>query len=261
MLSIKRQCELLDISRSGYYYSPEPISQKQLRLINKVDEIYTELPFFGMRRMAAYLQRNGYNIGRKGVRSIYETLGLEAVYPKPNLSQASKEHVKYPYLLRDIEIIGCNQVWSSDVTYIRLYGGYVYLMAIIDWFSRYVLDWEISISLEADFCIETLDRLLRQRTCEIFNTDQGPQFTCYGFINLLLQNQIMVSMDGKGRCLDNVFVERLWRSLKYECIYLLSLSTVKEAREAIKKYFNFYNNERPHQSLNYKTPAEIYLSN
>ncbi len=209
--------------------------------------------------MSAYLQRNGYTVGRKKIRSVYETLGLEAIYPKPNTSRMNKEHLKYPYLLRDIEVIKNNQVWSTDITYIRLRGGYVYLMAIIDWFSRYVLDWEISISLEADFCIETLERLLCKKTCYIFNTDQGSQFTCYRFINLLLQNEIKVSMDGKGRCLDNIFVERLWRSVKYECIYLLSLNSVTEAREAIKNYFNFYNNERPHQALRYKTPAEVYF--
>ena len=208
--------------------------------------------------MSAYLQKNGYAVGRKKIRSIYETLGLEAIYPKPNASRMNKEHLKYPYLLRDIEVVENNQVWSTDITYIRLCGGYIYLMAIIDWFSRYVLDWEISISLEADFCIETLERLLCKKTCSIFNTDQGSQFTCHRFINLLLQNEIKVSMDGKGRCLDNIFVERLWRSVKYECIYLLSLNSVTEAREAIKNYFNFYNNERPHQALGYKTPAEVY---
>jgi putative transposase len=259
-LSIKKQCDLLGVSRSGYYYKPEPVSQEKLQLINKVDEIYTEFPFFGTRRMAAYLQRYGYNIGRKKVKSIYEILGLEAVYPKPNTSQPNKQHTKYPYLLRDVEIIKCNHVWSSDITYIRLCGGYIYLMAIIDWFSRYVLDWEISISLEADFCIETLGRLLHESSCEIFNTDQGSQFTCHKFVDLLLQKQIKVSMDGKGRCLDNVFVERLWRSLKYECIYMLSLNTVKEAKKEIRKYFEFYNSRRPHQSLGYKTPAEVYFS-
>lgn len=210
--------------------------------------------------MAAYLQRYGYNIGRKRVKSFYEILGLEAVYPKPNTSQQNKQHTKYPYLLSGVEIVKCNQVWSSDITYIRLCGGYIYLMAIMDWFSRYVLDWELSISLEADFCVEALGRLLDEANCEIFNTDQGSQFTCHKFVNLLLQNQIMISMDGKGRCLDNIFVERLWRSLKYECIYMLSLNTVKEAKEEIRKYFEFYNNKRPHQSLGYKTPAEVYFS-
>lgn len=259
-LGINRQCELLGISRSSYYYKPKPIVFEQLQLINLVDEIYTKYPFFGTRKMSSYLQRYGHNIGRKKVRRIYEILSLEAIYPKPNLSRANKKHLIYPYLLSDVEINHCNQVWSTDITYIRLKGGFVYLMAIIDWYSRFVLDWELSISLEADFCIDTLKRLLRLNVCEIFNTDQGSQFTSHGFIDTLLQKQIKISMDSKGRCLDNVFVERLWRSLKYECIYLLSLNTVKEAREEIKKYFEFYNNERPHQSLSYKTPAEIYFA-
>ena len=258
-MGINRQCELLGISRSRYYYQPEPIGQEQLQIIHRVDEIYTARPFFGTRRMASYLQREGCNIGRKRVRSIYEILSLEAIYPRPKLSWPNKEQQKYPYLLRDVEIKNRDQVWSTDITFIRVRGGCVYLMAIIDWFSRYVLDWDLSITLEADFCIETLARVLNNGLCEIFNTDQGSQFTSYGFTNLLLQKQIKISMDGKGRCLDNIFVERLWRSVKYECIYLLSLDTVKEAREAIKKYFKFYNNERPHQSLKYRTPAEIYF--
>lgn len=260
LLGINRQCELLDISRSGYYYEPKPITQAGLQLLNRADEIYTKYPFYGARRMACCLQREGYQIGRKKVRSVYETLGLEAIYQKPKLSRSNPEHTKYPYLLDNLEIIQRDQVWSTDITYIRLCGGYIYLMAIIDWFSRYVLDWEISITLEADFCVETLSRVLRGGVCEIFNTDQGTQFTCHDFTNILLQNKIKISMDGKGRCLDNIFVERLWRSVKYECIYIVSLQTVKEAREAIKKYFTFYNYERPHQALKYKTPAEIYFA-
>jgi putative transposase len=225
-----------------------------------VDEVYTKYPFLGTRKMASYLRRQGYKVGRKSIRRIYEILGLEALYPKPNLSRPDKEHLIYPYLLRDIEINHCNQVWSTDITYIRLKGGFVYLAAIIDWHSRFVLDWELSISLEADFCIETLRRSLKQGVCEIFNSDQGAQFTSKGFIDTLLEKQIKISMDSKGRCLDNIFVERLWRSLKYECIYLRSLSSVAEAREEISKYFKFYNYERPHQSLNYKTPAEVYFA-
>jgi putative transposase len=187
-------------------------------------------------------------------------LGLEAVYPKPKLSISNKEHTIYPYLLRDVEIINSDQVWSTDLTYIRLNGGFVYLMAIIDWYSRYVLDWELNISLEADFCIETLKRLLEthHRICQIFNTDQGSQFTSRGFTETLLEKNVQISMDGKGRSLDNIFVERLWRSLKYECIYLLSLNTVTEVRQAIQKYFEFYNYERPHQALKNRTPAEVY---
>lgn len=259
-MDIIRQCDLLGISRSAYYYQAKQPSEKELFLINKVDEIYTEHPCFGARKMSAYLKRNGYNIGRKKVRSIYEILGLEAVYPKPNLSKQNKEHKIYPYLLRDVEIVRCNQVWSTDITYIRLNKGFVYLVAIIDWYSRFVLDWELSINLEAEFCIDTLKRALAGKLCEIFNTDQGSQFTSYGFTNVLIEKQIKISMDGKGRCLDNIFVERLWRSLKWECIYLLALNTVTEARETIKKYFQFYNYDRPHQSLNNKTPADIYYS-
>lgn len=259
-LTIERQCELIGISRSGYYYKPQTVNKETLSLINIVDEIYTQYPFFGTRKMASYLKRQGYVIGRKRVKTIYELLGLEAVYPKPKLSVPNKEHRIYPYLLRGVEVTKCDQVWSTDLTYIRLYGGFVYLMAIIDWYSRYVLDWELNISLEAEFCIETLQRILEthDRTCEIFNTDQGVQFTSRGFTETLLERRIKISMDGKGRSLDNIFVERLWRSLKYECIYLLSLNTVEEARRAIQRYFDFYNNVRPHQSLNYKTPAEVY---
>jgi putative transposase len=211
--------------------------------------------------MASYLKRNGYEIGRKRVKTIYEILGLEAVYPKPKLSMPNKENKIYPYLLGDVEIISCDQVWSTDITYIRLSGGFVYLIAVLDWYSRYVLDWELSINLEADFCIETLKRILgtSSRICKIFNTDQGSQFTSRGFIETLLGKDIQISMDGRRRALDNIFVERLWRSLKYECIYMRSLNTLKEARKEIKEYFEFYNNERPHQSLGNKTPAEIYM--
>lgn len=229
-----------------------------LSLLNVVDETYTRYPFFGTRRMSAYLQRQGHTVGRKGIGRIYEILGLEAIYPKPRTSVPNAQNKIYPYLLRDVAITRCDQVWSADITYIRLCGGFVYLVAIIDWHSRFVLDWELDVSLGADFCVETLQRALRNNTCEIFNTDQGSQFTSQEFTEILKQKQIQISMDGKGRALDNVFVERLWRSLKYECIYMHSLNTVKEAREKIKKYFAFYNNERPHQSLNYKTPAEFY---
>lgn len=258
-MTIERQCELLGLSRSGYYYKLHPISETQLALLKIIDVVYTEYPFFGARQMSSYLKRKGWDVGRKRVSAAYKVLGLESTSPKPKLSIPNKEHLIYPYLLRGIAITHCNQVWSTDITFIRLNHGFVYLMAIIDWFSRYILDWEVSITLEADFCIETLKRVLNEKLCEIFNTDQGSQFTSYEFTNLLLQKNIRISMDGKGRSLDNVFVERFWRSLKYECIYLRSLNTVREATDAIKKYFEFYNNERPHQALNNKTPAEIYF--
>lgn len=254
-----KQCELLDLPRSSYYYRPKTKSREELAQINLVDETYTQYPFFGTRKMAAYLARQGYLLGRKKIRKIYELLGLEAIYPKPNLSRAAKANQVYPYLLKDLAVTSCNQVWSTDITYIRLKGGFVYLMAIMDWHSRLVLDWELSISLDAGFCVAALQRLLKINTCEIFNSDQGSQFTSQEFINSLLRKEIKISMDSKGRCLDNVFVERLWRSLKYECIYLLSLETVAEARAAINNYFSFYNHIRPHQSLANKTPAEVYF--
>lgn len=186
-------------------------------------------------------------------------MGIEAIYPKKNLSKPTQGHKIYPYLLRDIEINRINQVWSTDITYIRMKHGFVYLVAIIDWYSRYVLDWELSINLEADFCVEVLSRVLEKDKCEIFNTDQGSQFTSHDFTTLLLAHMIKISMDGRGRALDNIFIERLWRSLKYELIYLREFKTVKEVKEAIREYFIFYNNARLHQSLGYKTPASIYV--
>jgi len=223
-----------------------------------IDEEYTRHPFYGMRRMCVYLQNLGHEVNRKRIRRLYKLLGLEAIYPKPNLSKAVNAHKKFPYLLRDVVISSSNQVWSTDITYIRLKCGFVYLMAIIDWFSRYVLDWELSISLEADFCMETLSRVLSNGKCDIFNTDQGPQFTSEGFTGLLLANDVKISMDSRGRALDNVFVERLWRSVKYESVYLNQWGTVREARTGLQKYFEFYNHERPHQSLNYRTPWVVY---
>lgn len=231
-----------------------------MALMNWVDEIYTKYPFYGKRRIRVHLKRErNIHVGLDKIRTIYKLLGLEAIYPKPNLSKPNKAHKIYPYLLRDLEIIRNNQVWSTDITYIRLKRGFIYLVAIIDWFSRYVLDWQISVSLEADFCIETLERSLLKSHCDIFNTDQGAQFTSNGFTKLILSHGIKLSMDGRGRALDNIFVERLWRSVKYECVYINAFETVQEAKEKIKAYFDFYNNIRPHQSLGYKTPAEIYL--
>lgn len=258
-LTINQQCELIDLSRSTYYYKPRPLSKEMLELMNVVDEEYTKYPYFGTRRMAEYLKRKGFDVGRKKIRAIYYLLGLEAIYPKPRLSDPNKQHKIYPYLLRNIEINDIDEVWSTDITYIRLRHGFVYLVAVIDWYSRYVLDWEISTSLDAEFCIETLRRCLNIGRCKIFNTDQGAQFTSNEFTDLLLCNDIKISMDGVGRALDNVFVERLWRSVKQECVYIHEFESVAESIKAISEYFKFYNKIRPHQSLNYKTPAEIYL--
>lgn len=258
-LSVRRQCELLDINRSNIYYVKKVPGEEELKLMRKVDEIYTEYPFFGTRQMVNYLRLRDYDVGRSLIRSIYKKLGLRAICPGPHTSKPHPEHKVYPYLLRDVAIVNRDQVWSTDITYLRLRKGFVYLTAIIDWYSRYVLDWQLSISLEADFCIETLSRVLKQGTCEIFNTDQGAQFTSQGFTNLLVLNGVNISMDGRGRALDNIFVERLWRSLKYECIYLQEWETVKEVRQGLIKYFKFYNHERPHQGLGGVTPASVYL--
>jgi putative transposase len=235
-----------------------PIDEETLALMRIVYEVYTEYPFFGTRQMVSYLVNQGYTVGRTKMRGIYKRLGLQAVCPGPNTSKPHPEHKVYPYLLRNVEIIERDQVWSTDITYLRLRRGFVYLMAIIDWFSRYVLDWELSINLEADFCIEALARVLSTRKCAIFNTDQGSQFTSSGFTGLLKDHNISISMDGKGRALDNIFVERLWRSVKYECIYLHEFDTVRAVQKQLTEYFNFYNNKRPHQGLGGLTPCSVY---
>lgn len=229
-------------------------------LMNLLDEQYTKTPFYGVQKMAVYLNEQGYLVNVKRVRRLLRKMGLEAVYPKPNLSKANLEHKKYPYLLKGLEIIRCDQVWSTDITYVRLKKGFVYLVAIIDWYSRYVLNWRISTTLEADFCIETLEEVLANRQCEIFNTDQGSQFTTNRFTAPLISRGIQVSMDGKGRALDNIFVERLWRSVKYENIYLREYPDVKSVKKGLDEYFEFYNHQRYHESLGYKRPAEVYLS-
>jgi putative transposase len=227
--------------------------------MNLIDEEYTRHPFLGTRRMRIYLKKMGHDVNRKRVQTLYQRMGIEAVYPKPNLSRKNKEHIIYPYLLREKVISNCNEVWSTDITYIRLKKGFVYLVAIIDWYSRFVLDWQISTTLDAEFCIEVLNRTLKSNRCIIFNTDQGSQFTSPKFTNVLKEKNIKISMDGRGRALDNVFVERLWRSVKYECIFLKEFDTVSAVIDALHEYFKFYNHKRFHQSLDYKTPAEIYL--
>lgn len=257
-LSVYQQCELLGLSRSSLYYEPQPVDKETLLLMRLVDEEYTRHPFYGTRKMTVYLRNLGYLVNRKRLQRYYGLLGLEALYPKPNTSRGNKAHAIYPYLLRGVEIDHVDQVWSTDITYIRLQHGFAYLVAIIDWFSRYVLGWKLSVSLEADFCIDTLKQVLSGGVCEIFNTDQGAQFTTPQFTNELIARDIQVSMDGKGRSIDNIFVERLWRSLKYELIYLHDYQTVREVEQAIHEYFCFYNHERPHQSLRYQTPASVY---
>jgi putative transposase len=240
------------------YYQPVPVSEFDLRLMNRTDEIFTKHPFFGSRKICEYLNLDGWDVGRDKVRSVMLNLGLEAIYPRRNLSKRNQAHTVYPYLLRDVDIIRPNQVWSADITYIRLSHGFVYLTAIIDWHSRYVLSWKLSNTLDSDFCVEALEEALGYGRPEIFNTDQGSQFTSEAFTGLLHKNGIKISMDGKGRALDNIFVERLWRSVKYEDIYLNGYYSIPEAELGLEGYFEFYNNERLHQALKYRTPAEVY---
>lgn len=260
-LSITKQCELLLLNKSTYYYKAKGLTKRDLEIMKTIDEIYTEHPYFGARRMSKYLMQFGIVIARKAVDRYYGIMAIEAIYPKMNLSKRNQAHKIYPYLLKGVEITKVNQVWSADITYIRLTQGFVYLVAIIDWFSRYILSWRVSISLESDFCVDALEEAIEKHNQpEIFNTDQGSQFTSKNFINELTKHQIKISMDGKGRALDNVYIERFWRSLKQEKIYLIILNTVKEAKNAIMDYINFYNQKRIHQSLKYFTPEQVYLT-
>ena len=258
-LSIVRQCELAGLPRSTWYYEPRVVTQENLDLMRLLDEQYTKTPFYGSRRMTAWLNGLNYDVNRKRVIRLMRLMGLEAIYPKPNLSKPAPGHKIFPYLLRNVTISRCDQVWSTDITYIRMRGGFVYLVAIIDWYSRYVLAWEVSNTLSMDFCIATLERSLRHGRPEIFNTDQGSQFTSDDFTGPLLAAGVNVSMDGRGRALDNIFVERLWRSVKYEEVYLKDYETVPGAIASLAAYFVFYNTERLHQSLGYKTPASVYF--
>ena len=259
-LSLRRQCELLGLNRSGLYYEPVDESEENLRLMRLLDEQYTRAPFYGSRRMTEWLATQGYAVNRKRVSRLMEVMGIEAVYPKRNLSQAGEGHRIYPYLLRGVAVKRSDQVWSTDITYIRLAQGFVYLVAVMDWFSRFVLSWSLSVTMEIDFCMEALNSALRRGRPEIFNSDQGSQFTSEKFTAELAAKEIAISMDGRGRCMDNIFIERLWRSLKYEEVYLKDYESVTEARAGIERYFRFYNQERLHQSLDYRTPAAIYLA-
>lgn len=259
LFSIRQQCELLGLNRSSLYYQSMGESEDNLGLMRLLDEQYTRTPFYGVLKMEAYLRSLGHDVNTKRVRRLLRKMGLEAIYQKPNTSKPNPEHKVYPYLLRGLVIDRCDQVWSTDITYVRLASGFVYLVAVIDWYSRYVLGWALSTTLDADFCIETVGSLLEHRKCEIFNTDQGSQFTSPRFTLPLLDKGIKVSMDGRGRALNNIFVERLWRTVKYEYVYLQDIQTVKEAWLGLRDFFLFYNNERFHQSLDYRTPAKIYL--
>jgi putative transposase len=260
MLSVARQCELLGLSRSSYYYKPAEVSTDNLKLMRLVDEQYMRTPFYGSRRMRAWLRTEGYTVSRKRIQRLMRTMGLEAIYPRPKTTVVANEHKIYPYLLRGVKIVRPNQVWSTDITYIPMRSGFLYLVAILDWYSRYVLSWTISNSLERSFCLEALDRALERSKPEIFNTDQGCQFTSVEFTGRLLAAGIKVSMDGRGRALDNVFVERLWRSVKYEEVYIKDYSSARIAIRSLGQYFRFYNEERLHQSLEYQTPETVHFT-
>jgi putative transposase len=260
-LSIVRQCRLLDINRASFYYHPLPDGADAVTLMNEIQDIWERYPFYGYRRITATLQRSGYKVNHKKVQRMMRKMGIQAIYPKPRLSIANTEHKKYPYLLNDFSLERADQVWATDITYIKMNPGFVYLVAIIDLYSRYVVSWRLSISLDAGFCIEALEAALIKGQPDIFNTDQGCQFTSAPWIAMLEAHHIQISMDGKGRCMDNIYVERLWRSFKYEEVYLKSYESVYEARKSIASYVEFYNYHRPHQALRYKTPAEVYFKN
>jgi len=258
-ITISRQCELLGLPRASYYYESNRDDSYNELIMNLIDEQFTRTPFYGVPRITESLIKKGHQVNRKRVRRLMRRMGLEAIYPKKNLSKAHPDHKKYPYLLKDVVIDHPDQVWSTDITYIRLQHGFIYLVAVMDWHSRYVLAWEISTTMDTAFCTRTLENALKISSPEIFNSDQGSQFTSNDFTGILEKEVIRISMDGKGRAYDNIFVERLWRSVKYEEVYLHQYPTVAEARKRLNQYFMFYNTERIHESLGYKTPYEIYF--
>jgi putative transposase len=255
---VRRQCQLLGLNRSGWYYQPVDASVENLHLMRLLDEQYTRCPFYGVLRMTAWLHHQGYPVNAKRVRRLLRQIGLMAVYPKPRLSQPGAGAQRYPYALAGVKIDRPNHVWSTDITYVRLSQGFVYLVAIMDWYSRYVLAWEVSVTLDSGFCVSALERALIRGQPEIFNSDQGAQFTSLAFTTPLLARGIRISMDGRGRAFDNIFVERLWRSVKYEEVYLKDYRDVPESINGLGGYFAFYNHERLHQSLDYHTPAVVY---
>jgi len=257
-VSVRRQCELLGLSRSSLYYEPGGETAENLRLMRLIDEEYTAHPFLGSRRMTAWLIRQGEPVNRKRVQRLLRVMGLEAIYPKPRLSVGGRGHRIYPYLLRDVTVERPDQVWSADITYVPLASGFMYLAATIDWYSRLVVSWRLSNTLDGSFCLDMLEEALSRGTPEVFNTDQGVQFTAQAWTGRLESAGAAVSMDGRGRCLDNVFVERLWRSVKYEDVYLRGYERAPELGEGLGRYFRYYNEERLHQSLDYRTPWEVY---
>ena len=255
---MRQQCEWLGLNRSSYYYEPSPETTLNLQLMRLIDEQYMATPFYGWPRMTAFLQSEGYAINHKRVQRLMQKMGIQAIYPKPRTTIPAPGHKIYPYLLRDLEIVRPNQVWSTDITYIPLANGFMYLVAVIDWYSRYILDWRLSNTLDGIFCSDALQQALMLGRPEIFNSDQGSQFTATAFTEILVAAAVRISMDGRGRALDNIFIERFWRSLKYEEIYLKNYATVSALSAGLVHYFDFYNYRRPHQALNYRTPAQLY---
>lgn len=259
-MSISRQAQLLGISRSNVYYIPK-VDEQDLRALHALDALYTQHPFYGSRRMRHALRvEHDLPLGRDHVRRLMKVLNIEAIYPKHQTSVPAIGHHIYPYVLKNLPIMRPNQVWGTDITYIRLDHGFCYLMALLDWFSRYVVSWEISPTMEKEFCLIALQAGLHGAIPEIHNSDQGSQFTSHEYTDILNARKITISMDGRGRCMDNIFTERLWRTVKYEDVYLKHYQTINEAREGLTQYFAFYNNKRPHQSLDYKTPAQVYFA-
>lgn len=258
-LSILRQCELLGVNRSSFYYQPRPEDGEELTLMRLIDEQFLETPFYGTRRMTAHLRQAGHEVNRKRVMRLMRKMGISAIYPKPKTSQPHPDHKIYPYLLKDMVIDRPNQVWSTDITYLPMARGFMYLVAIMDWYSRKVLSWRVSNSLEVGFCLEALeDALDRYGSPEIFNSDQGSQFTSESFTNILKNRGVQISMDGRGRCYDNIFIERLWRTVKRECLYLHAFENGSALRAGLSKWFLWYNQVRPHQSHQYRTPDQVY---
>ena len=260
-LGISRQCELISLPRTSYYHQPTIVAEsaENMELMRLIDEEYMRHPFFGSRKMRIYLNRLGHKVNRKRVQRLMRRMGIESIAPKPNTSRPGKGHKVYPYLLKNLDINKPNQVWCTDITYIRLQGGFVYLTAVMDWHSRYVLSWEVSVTMDDAFCVNALKSAIRRHGVpDIFNTDQGSQYTGNAFTGVLKEHSIKISMDGKGRAMDNIFIERLWRSVKYEEVYIKEYSSVTELVRALKVYFEFYNSERTHQSLDDLTPSEVY---
>jgi putative transposase len=264
-ISVSRQCDLLSLCRSSLYYSASPQndgfeSALNLELMRLIDEKYLQCPFYGSRKMTAWLKETGYYVNRKRISRLMNTMDIHTIYPKKKRStNTHPDHRIFPYLLKDLSIRRANHVWSTDITYIPMRKGFIYLVAIMDWYSRYVISWEVSTTLEKEFCISALERALGIAQPQIFNTDQGAQFTSPSFFQILLNKEIAVSMDGRGRAFDNIFIERLWRTVKYEEVYLKGYDDVPEAVSELGRYFDFYNNERHHQALGYKKPVEIYF--